>query len=1214
MSEVSEPVGVCGVGASAGGVEPLVELIGSLPADCGFAIVVVQHLSPNHESMMSALLQRRAAMPVRQVVDDDELQPGHVYVLGPGDEVTLGNGHLRVKDRPVLLEGSRSPHPIDLFFKSLAKRGSRACAIVLSGTGSDGAEGIKAVRQTGGLTLAQDDSALFADMPRAALDSGFLDAIGDPAELAQHVVSFMAGEERPEVGSHFEPVEREILTELEAATGVSFEDYKRGTIHRRLEQEVQRLGLDSLGALGRRLQTSPSDCADVARQLLIGVTTFFRNPMVFGELADTAVDPLLIQADKDNRAVRVWTAGCATGQEAYSIAMILLEAKQRLGLDVPIKVFATDVHDGFLALAREGTYTEDQMTEVDPERRTEFFTATADGWRVTPELRGVVAFSQHNLLSDAPFTRIDLMVCRNTLIYFTRNAQMNAMWAFGFALRQGGILMLGDSEMLGSAVSDFVELSSPGCLFRKVDDQVTSSLRRSRGPLDIRLAPPRIPRPVLPVGARPSMASRAPLPTQKVTIDAHELMAKELGIGGLVFNESRELTRIIGSGVDWLRFAAGPAPTDGIALVEDPILRGGVESILHQMANGDVSPVQPITVTVQGKRERLVLRGGRVPGKISNNTLVYASPVHIQADLVGEESETGGPESVDGPSSIERVEWLEKELAMAREQLHTMLEQRDSSLADLAATNEELVVSNEELQTSIEELSSVNEELRTMADENEARLTEVLELGSDLEQILDAIDIGIILLNADLTIRRYSEPSSRYFHLVRTDLGRPFSHIRPDFDVGGLADAVNKAVVSGVATSLRSDTTRDETRTLLINVRPYHIARGELGCSITVADVTTSQFRELEKTTERMKRVLRATGFAVWERSVDRTTRWGSDNFEEVVGFSVDEWLDFPNIDAIHPDDRKTLAALLDQQRQSTSDGLLELDMDYRVRDGSDGYRVVNARAVAALEGKDASVWGISRDATEERERARRLVELNGELIDVNDQLVHANKQVSEFARVASRDLRQPISLIQAEVDLVLQDPRVSQLPADDTCAVLLSNVSTRTQVLSELLEEFLDFATVGPDQSGSAHVDLLRLSELVVSQIEVPQGIAIDLRADVVNVQVEQVPFRACLRNLVANAARNSEGLADGIQVDISHRKSADGPGSVHVVLSDLGSHAAGPTALQAVEERFRGGSEIELQLVQRILDGRNSELEFAIDDDGRAILGFEWPLSSDA
>ncbi len=1339
-------VPVCGVGASAGGVEPLVDLIANFPVDCEFAIVVIQHLSPDHESMMSTLLQRRTSMPVRQVVDHDVLEPGHVYVLGPGDEVMLANGHLKVKDRPVLLEGSRSPHPIDLFFKSLASRGSKACAIVLSGTGSDGADGVKAVRQSGGLTLAQDDSALFADMPRAALDSGFLDAVGDAPELAQFTVSFMAGGERPSVVSQFEPMEIEVLAELEASTGINFEDYKRGTIHRRLEQEVQRLGLESLEDLARRLRTSPADSSEVARQLLIGVTTFFRNPMAFDQLAEEAADALVTEAANEGRAVRVWIAGCATGQEAYSVAMILLEARERLGLMVPVKVFATDIHDGFLAVAREGVYSEEQMNEVNPERRAEFFTAAADGWRVTPELRGTVAFSQHNILSDAPFTRIDLMVCRNTLIYFTRNAQMNAMWAFGFALRKGGVLMLGESEMLGVAGSDFAEISPPGCLFRKVDNHVTAGLRRSRGPLDIRLAPPKLPRSINLTSSRPGNIGRVPPPMQMMTLEAHELIAKQLGLGGLVFNETRELTRIIGRGAEWLRFTAGPAPSDGVALIEDPILRGGVESILHQLGKGESDPAQPVTLASGGERELLLLRGSQVANGPTFHTLVYAVPPSLQNDDVV----LTEPRLADSDVPLaERVEWLEKELAMAREQLHSTLEQRDSSVADLAATNEELVVSNEELQTSIEELSSVNEELRTMADENEARLTEVLELGSDLEQILDAIDIGIILLNTDLTIRRYSEPATRYFHIVRTDIGRPFSHIRPDFEISGLADAVTRAIQTKEASSLRTSTEDDDSRTLLINVRPYHIARGELGCSITAADITTAQLREeLEKVTERMTDTLAVTGVAVWERSHDMEYRWGSDNFAEVVGFSVDDWRSFPNIEAIHPDDRIMLAELMAEQRREAEEGLTpELSFDYRVLGENGQYRVVNAKTVAAINDDRGLVWGVTRDVTErrqqgirleelneelarvshrlertlaatgvvvwersadrsrrwassnfadvvgftvedwknfpnidvihpddrveverqiaaqrrelaggrttididyrvlsesgeyrvvndsivvdsedgqsvllgvssdvtaERHREQRLIELTDELIGVNQQLVDANDQLTEFVHVANRDLRQPLVRIESEVNRVLSDERVASLEPDDSCSVLLHTVRNRTQALSEMLEEFLGYATVGdsgpyvPDD-----VDLSQMGELVVAQVEPAPGTVIDLRADVATVCVERVPFRACLRNLIATTARHAGVVGGGLRVDINRGKASEGPGQIEVRLAELGGVESGTGAVKVVEERLASESDIEMQIVQRILGAYGSQLDFAIDEDGRATVGFDWPLT---
>ncbi len=839
MNDQSELLGICGIGASAGGVEPIIDLIGNLGADTGLAVVVVQHLSPRHESLMIPLLQRRTSMAVAEISHGATIEPNRVYVLAPGDVAHLDGSTFVVERRPD--DGAHPvPHPIDTLFLSLTAWGERSGAVVLSGGGDDGARGIEAVRASGGLALAQDDQATFPDMPAAAVATGSVDAVGDPSELADHMIRFFGRGQRPVVDAGVRSVESQILAELEAATGVNFEDYKRGTIRRRLEHHLLRVGAPSLEALAERVRASRDECSVVAQDLLVGVTSFFRDPRAFGQLADQALDELVAAALAERRPLRCWVAGCATGEEAYSAAMALVEATERVDDQMELKVFATDVHERSLTVARDGWYAENDLTGIDPERRERFFQPEQGGWRIRPEIRGLVAFSHHNLLADAPFTRIDLLLCRNTLIYFNPAAQHSALWAFGFALREGGVLMLGESESLGPAEADFLEIASPTRLFRKVGDDATSSLRRARPPLAVRPTPLPAARSTTNPSSTVGVTRRSPT-ADRAAAAAHDAVLAAAGISGLVLDESRRLVQILGAGHEWLRFHRDPQPSDTVRLIEDPVLRSGVDTILRQLGDGIERPELLVTVANGERRRRITLQGVRTMDGSSVNHLVFAT--------------TAGPAAPTEPLPLhdnaagtgdDRLDLLETELDTVRNQLTQALTQQDESYADLAATNEELVVANEELQTSMEELSSVNEELRTVADQNEYRLNEVLELGADLEEILTSTQIGIVLLAPDLTIRRFSAPAANYFYVTRSDVGRPLDHVRTRIPIDGLSEAVAEVRAGGTAVSLRTEPTVEAPTTLLIDVRAYRIAHGESGVAITVVDITAAQQREHE--------------------------------------------------------------------------------------------------------------------------------------------------------------------------------------------------------------------------------------------------------------------------------------------------------------------------------------------------------------------------------
>jgi len=822
-SQEGDPIGVCAIGASAGGLDPLESFFRSEPLDTGIAYVVIQHLSPDHESMMDSLLARHTAMPVRQAVDGMRLMPDQAYLIPPDRVLTVEGTTLHLSDRDRSASKSPSPHPIDTFFGSLAEQwGPGAAAVVLSGTGNDGSAGSEAVRRAGGLTLAQDGTAAFEGMPTAANQRGFVDAVASVPELVELVVDFFLTGQRPTsttIDARYSTVEERIIADLVGTCGVNFSDYKRGTVRRRIEHRMNAVGADTIDDLADLVRANPAERSALANDILIGVTSFFRDPEVFEQLHESALERILSVAAAENRSARAWVVGCATGQEAYTIAMALIEAKEHFGIDVPIQIFATDVHEEALAKAAEGTYTESEVQNLGVERLHRFFREHSGGWRIREEIRAMVTFARHNMLTDTPFTRIDLTTCRNAMIYFTPTAQQRALWALGFALRHAGVLLLGTSESPGFLTPDFEPVVASSRIFVKTGDSAIKSFRRRMGADSVA------------VGGVDIAVPRSAGPDQAL-LKAYDKILDDSFAAGLLLDGRNEVLHVIGDARKWLEHASGRPSLDVNSIVRDPSLRLGISALLRDLKASETGESQRLVGQSEaedgatGPAAPLVMTARQIRSGGSSYVLVSARPAEDRPEVYGELATMYGPEDLD------RISHLESDLAYTRESLQAALEEQETSNEELNAANEELIASNEELQSSNEELSALNEELRTLNDEHHRRLQEVLELTADLEQILTSTQMGILLLNGDRTIRRFSDPARDFFHLMASDQGRPFDHIRARFDSEDFNDAVTAALESETSRTLRVDL-MPGGEPVVVGVRSYGLAHGDLGVAIT---------------------------------------------------------------------------------------------------------------------------------------------------------------------------------------------------------------------------------------------------------------------------------------------------------------------------------------------------------------------------------------------
>ncbi len=841
---------VCAIGASAGGLAPVEEFFDAMPGNIGAAFVVVQHLSPDHESMMVSLLSNHTEMPVEQAVHGSIVEPDHVYLISPGTVLSVRDGRMQVGDRDP--ESRDVPKPIDNFFSSMAGEfGERAVAIVLSGTGSDGTNGIEAVRRAGGVTLVQDSTAAFEGMPTAAHQSGFVDAVLDPTALAGVVSRFATTGQRPgtrETLKLLNSEEERILTYLTMSNDIDFREYKPATISRRLHRRMMISGHGDMDSYADMVRDNEIERMELIDDLFIDVTQFFRDPDAFTLLAAEVIPELIEQAVAQDRPFRMWVPGCATGEEAYSLTMLAMEAADKLTGDRPlIQTFATDVHQAALEKAGLGQYPVDRMAGVSDQRRERFFDQIGGEFTVKNEVRSALTFARHNLLTDAPFTRVDLVSCRNLLIYFRTAAQERAISSMGFALRHGGALFLGPSETLGFAAADYAPISPTWRLWRKESDHIERNYRRNP-----------------PMRTDISVTPRASVGTADLSVlRAYDAILTDQFAAGLLINQRREVVYVMGGATSWLGYASGRPTSDVLSLIGDAGLRLIIGASLRELESGESeATARPLGVNFTGPDgEPVALLGKRVQlGPNRYNYLLYTAPGVPTVTFPDAPIQIS---TVEG-SDHEHVVALEVELRHTRESLQASLEEQETSNEELNAANEELIASNEELQSTNEELSSVNEELRTLNDEHQRRLDQMLELSADLEQLMSSTDIAVVFLAEDATVRRFNEPARDYFRIRDNDVGRPFTDVVTTLSYGEIHDDVQAAFATGAGSSRTVRNTTDSDQRLMAQVSRYELPRNRSGVLIAVVNITEIQVADEERMLASALRDMPAW-FSIWD-------------------------------------------------------------------------------------------------------------------------------------------------------------------------------------------------------------------------------------------------------------------------------------------------------------------------------------------------------------
>lgn len=815
---LSRPAHVVGIGASAGGLEALERFFDKLPPDTGMAFVVVQHLSPDFKSLMDELLARHTDLPIRLVEDGMPVEADHVYLIPPKKEMIISGGRLLLSERDRQQELTL---PIDVFFRSLAQDcGARAIAIVLSGGGSDGSRGVRAVHDAGGLVVVQDgESAQFNGMPKTARDAGVARWVLRPEEmpkvLSDHARLFGVAPSNEQIEPDgFDAVYRMLQKEF----GIDFTHYKPSTVTRRIERRVKLARTEDLPAYVQRLSRERGELDVLYRDLLIGVTRFFRNEEAFHTL-ETKVLPELARKKGKGATLRAWVAGCATGEEAYSIAILLHELAAREG-KLDVKIFATDVHRGSLEVAGRGVYGEEAVANVSNERLERYFLRRGKSYQVVPELRQMIVFAPHDVIRDAPFTRVDLISCRNLLIYLQPPAQQKVLSLFHFALNRGGVVFLGPSETLGLLSKDFETVDRHWHFYRKFSDV--------RIPVDTRLSSLR------PDGSRAgALPAPPPRPSLPGLLGTYDRLLEELMPPSLLVSERGELIHSFGGASKYLTLRDGRPGLDVRDVLDNDlkvIVVGGIQRALKSESAIVFrgvrlgSPDAPV-------HHKITIR--RIQGRNNVSPHVLVSFEEQEGAVAARHAET----EVDLEEvSRDQVGLLEHELSLTKENLQAAIEELETSNEELQAANEELLASNEELQSTNEELQSVNEELYTVNAEYQRKISELTELTNDMDNLLSSTDVGTIFLDRQLRIRRFTPQIAEAFNLLPQDVGRAIHTFAHNIEHPELTADLEKVLESGQP--IEREVRDRRAHAFFLRILPYR-AKGTVdGVVLTMIDVS----------------------------------------------------------------------------------------------------------------------------------------------------------------------------------------------------------------------------------------------------------------------------------------------------------------------------------------------------------------------------------------
>jgi two-component system, chemotaxis family, CheB/CheR fusion protein len=835
---------IVGIGASAGGLEALEEFFRSLPSNSGMAYVVVQHLSPDYKSLMVELLSKYTDMKVLRAENGMEVEADHVYLITPRKNLFIRQSKLYLEDRT---DDQGLNLPVDIFLRSLAEdQAELSVAIILSGTGSDGTLGIRAVKGAGGLVFSQDkQSAKFDGMPCSATATGMVDYILSPKKIAEELMRFINHPLVTDKAHSSDKASKKkylsrILDVLKEHTGTDFSAYKEPTICRRIERRIGINRIDTIDDYASFLESNQKEAVTLYKELLIGVTRFFRDRDAFDTVSKKAIRLLFDKENKESK-VRIWCPGCSTGEEAYSLAILLSQEMEKLNVNLDVKIFATDIDRESLEYAGAGTYPESIAADVESELLKKYFIKRKNSFEIQSKIRKMIVFAYHNVLKDPPFSAIDMVSCRNMLIYLKPEMQQRVLNAFHFSLRQSGFLFLGASESVGDLSTAFTTVDAKAKLYicregarrAHLSDFFTSTPKKR----------------VTPGKKYPEHLYRNSSTSTSMIDASYDILLTEFAPASVIINDNFDLLHICRESSPFIKIPIGKASLNLLDLVPSGIRAAVSTAVGKAIKSGEPVTYYDLLVPNEKQGNVIDLSVRPVPGdqgKATGNFLVLflLQQKDVKRMVIDSESD----ERIGHQSHM--IADLEQELQYTKENLQATIEELETSNEELQATNEELIASNEELQSTNEELQSVNEELYTVNAEYQNKIEELTQLNNDINNLLKNANIGMIFLDKDRRIRKYTQAATEAINIMDMDIGRPIGHLTGNIEYQQLENDISDVLDTLIPVE-KEVMTKNGTW-MLMRVLPYRTTNNVVdGIVMTFLNITERKNFETKLMDER---------------------------------------------------------------------------------------------------------------------------------------------------------------------------------------------------------------------------------------------------------------------------------------------------------------------------------------------------------------------------
>ncbi len=1058
---------IIGIGASAGGLKAIQELFDNIPANTGYAFVVIQHLSPDYKSLMGELLAKHTAMQVFEAQHDMAVMPNCVYLIPSKKIMRVKSGLLKLEDK------GKTAHPtlaIDVFFESLAKeRGSNAIGIILSGTGTDGTRGIEAIKSEGGIIIVQDPiTAEFDGMPNSAINTGYADLILAPEMIGDELIEFV--NEAPliksfnELNKRDEQLLRDILDLVNQTTSNDFSKYKLPTINRRLAKRMMERNIKSLDEYYKELVSDPEEVKSLRKQFLINVTKFFRDTEAFDILAEKVI-PTLLTSHKDSEVIKVWSVGCSTGEEAYSLAILFHECLEKSKkYDLNVKIFATDIDQDALNVASKAIYSKEALKDVSPERIKRFFVKDGEHYTVGQQIRKMVIFAKHDIAKDPPFGKIELLSCRNMLIYMNSFLQKKVMQAFHFALNEGGYLFLGPSESVSVLKEYMHDVDKKWKIYKCAAKSRLLAHDSYFAPLNKES--------YVSITAKPRNALNS------ISEIFKDTLLEEFGYAGIYIDKDMEVKQAIGNFRNFMNFP-----------------KGNFNFNLLKLVSTDLSIALGISVrkAIQ-TNERVISKHVKIhEGKEVRYVTIVVKPYLSQKDYLQpflfiilneelkEKTKVHMLTGIADDSEAERVNALELELGEVRENLQAVIEEVESANEELQSSNEEIISANEELQSTNEELQSLNEELHTVNAEHQLKIREMIELNDDLNNYFHNSQIGQLLIDKKLVIRKFSPTATRQINLIENDIGRSIADISTNVPGINFVNEIKAVVQANRATE--KEVTMTDGKCYLMRISPY-ARQDKTTDGVVVNFIDISEVKGLDEIVKgvfnsspngiiALKSIKdqegKITDFEIIAAN-NRAAKIAGEEMEELKGkrllnhFSLQIGSFFNDLVTVAENN-----APFHAEYKNEATGLwYEID---------------------AIQMKEGLVITFT-DTTQKKDAAnllsgsyRQLQESSAELKVINGKLEQSNYDLLQFASVASHDLKEPLRKIQVYGNF-LKDRISENLSAQES--KYLEKMISASHRMQILIDDVLTLSKLSNSEFSLAPVNVNEILTQIIEDLDI--------------------------------------------------------------------------------------------------------------------------------